>query len=267
MSSILKVRDSTTGEWIDIPAIVGPKGEPGQSGVYFGKEEPTDENVNVWIRDANNNDNILNFVSYAPQTLTPEQQAQTRENIGAVAVPETAEVGQTIVVKEVDENGKPAQWEAADFPICGKTLVDFKLTEPVSEISIPLDDDMLQALQDAMFICLEIRPKGDETATDTTGFGKATCLLCGRPVFNDFEFIPSEETRDYPVSPYFMAQLAKFNMSEPYMLMNKITAVVSGMKVSQAYIYMPLISPKSHVLQLTGELPFGTNTHIQLYVH
>lgn len=119
MNSILQVRDSATGEWIDIPAIVGPQGEPGQSGVYLGKEEPTDENVNIWIRDVNNSDNVLNFVSCTSQTLTPEQQAQARENIAAIEAPETAEVGQTIVVKEVNENGKPTAWEAADLPTEG----------------------------------------------------------------------------------------------------------------------------------------------------
>ena len=35
---------------------------------------------------------------------------------GGIPVPETAEVGQTIVVKAVDENGKPTEWEAADVP-------------------------------------------------------------------------------------------------------------------------------------------------------
>lgn len=32
----------------------------------------------------------------------------------AIPVPSTAEVGQTIVVKAVDENGKPTEWEAVD---------------------------------------------------------------------------------------------------------------------------------------------------------
>jgi hypothetical protein len=35
----------------------------------------------------------------------------------------TAEVGQTIVVKEVDENGKPTKWKAVDYlePLAGST--------------------------------------------------------------------------------------------------------------------------------------------------
>lgn len=82
MSFILQIHNDETDTWEHIPALVGPKGEAGQSGVYFGKEEPTDENVNVWVRDTDNSDNVLNFVSYTPQTLTPEQQAQVRQNIG-----------------------------------------------------------------------------------------------------------------------------------------------------------------------------------------
>lgn len=34
-----------------------------------------------------------------------------------ITVPNTAEVGQTVVVKSVDSNGKPMAWEAADLPI------------------------------------------------------------------------------------------------------------------------------------------------------
>lgn len=33
-----------------------------------------------------------------------------------ITIPESGEVGQTIVVKEVDEFGKPTKWEAVDFP-------------------------------------------------------------------------------------------------------------------------------------------------------
>lgn len=35
---------------------------------------------------------------------------------GAIQSPATAAVGQTIVVKSIDGNGKPTAWEAADFP-------------------------------------------------------------------------------------------------------------------------------------------------------
>jgi hypothetical protein len=43
----------------------------------------------------------------------------------------SAEVGQTIKVKAVDENGKPTKWEAVDFPEGGDSLPEVVLTTPV----------------------------------------------------------------------------------------------------------------------------------------
>ena len=40
----------------------------------------------------------------------------TASDIGAIPVPPTAEVGQTVVVKAVDENGKPTEWEPVTLP-------------------------------------------------------------------------------------------------------------------------------------------------------
>lgn len=42
--------------------------------------------------------------------------AVTASDIGAIPVPTTASVGQTIVVKAVDENGKPTEWEPVTLP-------------------------------------------------------------------------------------------------------------------------------------------------------
>lgn len=40
----------------------------------------------------------------------------TASDIGAIPVPTTAEVGQTVVVKAVDENGKPTEWAPVTLP-------------------------------------------------------------------------------------------------------------------------------------------------------
>ena len=40
-----------------------------------------------------------------------------------VTVPETATVGQTIIVKEVDENGKPTKWEAVEYPLVPNEII------------------------------------------------------------------------------------------------------------------------------------------------
>lgn len=84
------------------------------------------------IVDAQTRDEVGKRISVEPQTLTDEQKAQARENIGAGSVstingnaPDengnvtiidvTAAGGQTVIVKSVDENGKPTGWEAADY--------------------------------------------------------------------------------------------------------------------------------------------------------
>lgn len=70
----------------------GGSGGSGGSGIHIGTEPPTDKNVDVWI----------------------DTDEEAPESGGGIDV--TAEVGQTIVVEEVDENGKPTKWKAADFP-------------------------------------------------------------------------------------------------------------------------------------------------------
>ena len=47
-------------------------------------------------------------------------------NLPYIHEPETTEVGQTIVVKAVDENGKPTEWETADM------LTESKVTEMIN---------------------------------------------------------------------------------------------------------------------------------------
>lgn len=63
-----------------------------------------------------------------------------------ITIPKSAEIGQTIAVKEIDENGKPTMWEAVDLPNNSggdiqsgndwKLLADVALTEDVSRVSI-----------------------------------------------------------------------------------------------------------------------------------
>lgn len=70
-------------------AEVSEKFENVGSAIHIGTEPPEDEKVNVWI--------------------------DTDEEPEASGVDVTAEVGQTIVVEEVDANGKPTKWKAMDF--------------------------------------------------------------------------------------------------------------------------------------------------------
>lgn len=96
MIPILRVRDKD-GNVVDVPAIIGPQGpagKDGESGVYIGDTAPTNENVNVWLRDTDSG-NTLNFIS----------------------PPSKAEVGQFLQVDSVDEDGKPITWKTSELPI------------------------------------------------------------------------------------------------------------------------------------------------------
>lgn len=84
----------------------GNKGGDGEGGggnsVYFSEEEPTDAKTGDFWYD--------------------ESEGESEEaNADYIPVPQSANIGQTIVVKEVDENGKPTKWEAVDLPSGGSS--------------------------------------------------------------------------------------------------------------------------------------------------
>jgi hypothetical protein len=116
--------------------------------VYVGSEEP-DSNATVWI-DHNG------------------------RNVNLVVAPATAEVGQTIVVKTVDENGKPTAWEAVDFPSgCGFELVgEWKTEEDVTKFTATLDEQ----LTDSYYILFQFAG----TATNTKRY-KPIIYINGSP--------------------------------------------------------------------------------------
>jgi hypothetical protein len=69
--------------------------------------------------------------------LAPEA---VSDELAYIASPESAQVGQTIVVKAVDEDGKPTEWEAADLPSGGgaewKLVADITIPEDVAQINV-----------------------------------------------------------------------------------------------------------------------------------
>lgn len=48
MGAILRIKNEN-GEWVEIPAIVGPQGKTGESGVHFGANAPTNNDVRIWV--------------------------------------------------------------------------------------------------------------------------------------------------------------------------------------------------------------------------
>lgn len=97
--SILYLRDAA-GNIVPVTTI---QGVPGDKGATFTPS--VSDGVLSWSNDGDlENPPDFDFASSLPAGIQP---------------PETAEVGQTIVVKAVDENGKPTEWEAAYLPSDG----------------------------------------------------------------------------------------------------------------------------------------------------
>lgn len=70
-----------------------------------------------------------------------------------IPVPSVAEVGQTIVVTAVDENGVPTAWEAADLPSGGAwkkvyECGDTEVTEAVASVEIDLGVEELGEIEE-----------------------------------------------------------------------------------------------------------------------
>lgn len=61
----------------------------------------------------------------------------------------TASVGQTIVVKVIDENGKPTEWEAVDMPDANAPKNEFILNSSTEgsakKFKLTIDDDGILA--------------------------------------------------------------------------------------------------------------------------
>lgn len=93
----------------------GPKGETGATGAT-GPTGPKGDSGRDGYTPVKGKDY---YTEAEKAELVEEVLEQMPEQpSGGISV-DKAEIGQTIVVKAVDENGKPTEWEAADFPTGG----------------------------------------------------------------------------------------------------------------------------------------------------
>lgn len=95
-------------------------------------------------------------------TVTDASASGSMDLSGYIPAPETAAVGQTVVVKAVDETGKPTQWEATDLPSdCGKwqLLKSVDITEEVRVLEFSEPD----WCYDEIYIMLKTIPPIEST--------------------------------------------------------------------------------------------------------
>ena len=60
---------------------------------------------------------------YLPPNLAKKADIPAGGGTGGTSIDVTAEVGQTIVVKEIDANGKPTKWESVDYPLTVNEII------------------------------------------------------------------------------------------------------------------------------------------------
>ena len=83
-----------------------------------------------------------NYRNMIDEVVIPDTIARTAD---VILAPATASIGQTIVVKAVDENGKPVEWEAVDMPDASASKNEFILNSSTEgsakKFKITIDDD------------------------------------------------------------------------------------------------------------------------------
>lgn len=92
---------------------------------------------------------------------------------GGASIDVTAKVGQTIVVKEVDANGKPTEWAAADLPSGfteRKLIHSITLEEQVDNVTLQIPYSSFNGATE-FEIVMDIK-KADEVTTTDTASGK-----------------------------------------------------------------------------------------------
>lgn len=118
------IPNADTGTWWVWDAEAGEYKDTGEpysgGGPGGGITEESDPTVPAWAKAA-------------------EKPSYTAEEVGAIPTPTTAEVGQTIVVSEVDEDGKPTKWEVVS--VYSKEEIDTALGAYITDIDTLVGGD------------------------------------------------------------------------------------------------------------------------------
>jgi hypothetical protein len=101
---------------------------------------------------------------------------------GGGSIDVTAEVGQTIVVKEVDENSKPTAWEAVDLPsgFAMENVVEFVCQEEVTELKVDIDLETMLRINGSPIIVIEFNAE-EVSSDDVIGTSPSGAITMGHP--------------------------------------------------------------------------------------
>ena len=185
----------------------------------------------------------------------------------------------------VDASGGLWTAPSADGGSSEVVLLDGTVLEPVSMVEIPVTEEMKTAIANANCIRWRLTLSGDETATDTTGYGSAELMFwcgwnAGTLLPTTAECVPSAENKSWSVgniSGYIFKSSAISNLgieSSTGLKNNTIDLHLGCFcKATKAALPTPSFHSTSiampsadMVLRLTTSLPIGTGSRIILTV-
>ena len=174
----------------------------------------------------------------------------------AIKPPETASVGQTIVVKEVDENGKPILWEAADLPSGGsgsfndnplELINEITLEEDVHEVLFNTEADGTPLELEDFYIQVQAKSTTDNTAGHTTVNG----------VFlQNFGFVVSNTTA---FSEYTITYFLNIGQAIIKGKRNGVGQGFSSSSIAAVVVNRPITSIRFHMASFGADIQSGSN--------
>lgn len=112
-------------------------------------DEPTNKNL-LWLDldDESDDEGLSDAIEAAIADV---------KNV-AIPIPDVAEVGQTIVVKEVDRNGRPVKWEAADLGKINQEQINQAISDYLEENPISGGEEKWEYIDDLSVVEDEENP-------------------------------------------------------------------------------------------------------------
>lgn len=193
--------------------------------------------------------------------------ATAREQM--ITKPPTAQVGQMLVVKAVDENGVPTEWEVTDVASGGdknQLILDFALEEEVSSANIYLTDEQKEVFNNSkeLYFVVKTVPPSDENITST---GYIKFELHAKGGYGAGQLIPQSNNG---VNAYGGADKKFFvyvirgcttNKSDRTYIYRPTTLSYFGFDSSSQLIYDKSI----HYFMLRTNTKFGVGTSVKIY--
>ena len=224
------------------------------------------------------------LIEYSVEDIEDTLPIATPETLGGVQpVAKSADMTQSV---GVDENGGLWTVPGENGGSNEVVLINYTAAEPVSMVEIPVTEEMKTAIANANCIRWRLTLSGDETATDTTGYGSAELMFwcgwsAGTLLPTTAESVPSAENKSWAVGSingyiFKSSAISNLGIESSTGLKNNTMdrhlscvcrSTGSGKPPTPSFNTISIVMPSADmVLRLTTSLPIGTGSRIILTV-